>query len=72
MINSNDYDDILKTAKELEDAANTISEVVKSNDIDDLGDFISTVLGYSKYLTTSVELHKDADIALSNLENNKK
>ena len=72
MINSKDYDDILKISKEIEDEAKNINNIVKKNNIEELGDFISTVLGYSKYLNTTVELHRDADIALSGLTNDKK
>ena len=72
MIDNKDYDEILKISKEIEEAANTISVVAKKNDIDSLSDFVSTVLGYSKYLNTTVELYKDADVALSNLKNDKK
>ncbi|MBQ2640053.1 MAG: hypothetical protein IJF92_04790 [Bacilli bacterium] len=72
MIDKKDYNDILKVSKEIEEAANTINKIAKQNNIEDLGDFISTVLGYSKYLNTTVELYKDADFALSTLENNKK
>lgn len=72
MINKKDYDDILKISKEIEEAANTINAIAQNNKIDSLNDFISTVLGYSKYLNTAVELYKDADLALSDLEANKK
>ena len=63
-----DYDSILTISNEISDCAKVVSEIAKRNNIDDLNDFISTIEGYSKYLATTVELHKDADIALKDLK----
>ena len=60
-------DEILKISNEISSSAEKLSEVLDRNNIKDLNDFISTVEGYSKYLNTTVELYKEADIALTDL-----
>jgi len=72
MIENITYDEMLKISEELQQAASSLNSILESNNIDDLQDFISTVEGYSKYLNTTVELYKAADIALTDLINSKK
>ena len=72
MIENITYDEILKISNEIAISAEKLSQVLKKNNINDLNDFISTVEGYSKYLNTTVELYKEADIALTDLINQKK
>ena len=67
MIENITYDEILKISNEISSSAEKLSEVLDRNNIKDLNDFISTVEGYSKYLNTTVELYKEADIALTDL-----
>ena len=71
MIENITYDEILKISNEIAISAEKLSQVLKKNNINDLNDFISTVEGYSKYLNTTVELYKEADIALTDLINQK-
>ena len=72
MIENITYDEILKISNEISSSAEKLSKVLDNNNITDLNDFISTVEGYSKYLNTTVELYKDADIALKDLPAQKK
>lgn len=72
MIENITYDEMLKISQELQEAASSLNTVLEKNNIDDLQDFISTVEGYSKYLNTTVELYKSADLALTDLINSKK
>ncbi|MBE6157549.1 MAG: hypothetical protein E7160_02025 [Firmicutes bacterium] len=72
MIENITYDEILKIANEISSSAEKLSEVLQKNNITELNDFISTVEGYSKYLNTTVELYKEADIALTDLTKEKK
>ena len=67
MIENITYDEILKISNEISKSAEKLSKVLDRNNIKDLNDFISTVEGYSKYLNTTVELYKEADIALTDL-----
>ena len=71
MIENITYDEILKISNEISSSAKKLSEVLDKNGITDLNDFISTVEGYSKYLNTTVELYKEADIALTDLKSQK-
>lgn len=71
MIGSMTYAQVEEIAKELENATNTIEAIIKNQNIQELEDFLSTVEGYSKYLRTTIELNKDADIALEDLKTRK-
>lgn len=72
MINSLTYEEMLNISRELKLNADIIADLIKDKDAQELQDFISTVEGYSKYLETTIELHKDADKALQELANTKK
>ena len=72
MIEDKDYKEIEQISNDIDACAQEIKEVLESNGIDDLNDFISTVEGYAKYLNTNIELSKDADIALKDLVPDKK
>jgi hypothetical protein len=63
MIGDLKYEEILSTSKELEECSKELIKLIEVNDAFELKDLASTVEGYSKYLTTLVELNKDADIA---------
>lgn len=71
MIGTMTYEQVETIIKELENATTTISSTIKDKNIEELEDFVSTVEGYSKYLKTTLELNKDADKALEELENKK-
>lgn len=72
MIEGITYEEMLNISKELSTSAETISEVIKDKDFPEISDFVSTVEGYSKYLTTTVELYQDVDKALNYLASKKK
>jgi hypothetical protein len=63
MIGDLKYEEILSTSKELEECSKELIKLIEANNAFELKDLASTVEGYSKYLTTLVELNKDADIA---------
>ena len=67
MIENISYSDMLDISKQLEESIKIVEEITTNKDIDELADFISTVQGYSKYLTTTVELYQDADEVISYL-----
>ena len=71
MIGNLTYNQIEDIALELENATKVVDAIIKNQNIEELEDFISTVVGYSKYLKTTVELNKDADKALEELKRKK-
>lgn len=71
MIGNVTYEQISSIAEELTKAATTAEEYIKSQNIEELEDFLSTVESYAKFLKTTVELNKDADKALEYLKNTK-
>ena len=72
MIDKLTYDQVLTFSKELKNQAEIINNLFKNKDNQALADFIATVEGYSKFLENSVEINKDADIALLDLKKIKK
>lgn len=72
MINNMNYNQVLEVSRVLKENADIIEQLIKDKDLQELQDFISTVEGYSKFLETTVELHKDADLALADLAKQKK
>lgn len=72
MIDKLTYDDILKVIESLKKNTEIIKKLAASRKIGDLNDFIATVEGYSKFLETTIEMNKDADMALADLQNNLK
>lgn len=69
MIGSLTYEQVDAIATELKNSVETIKTITKSLNIEELQDFLSTVEGYSKYLKTTIEMNKDADKALQDLNN---
>ena len=63
MIGDLKYEEILSTSKELEECSKELIKLIEVNNAFELKDLASTVEGYSKYLTTLVELntHKYVD-----------
>lgn len=72
MIDKLSYDDVLKIVESLKSNTEVIRKLVDKRKISDLDDFLATVEGYSKFLETSLEMNKDADVALMDLQNNLK
>lgn len=72
MINNLSYEQILTISAELKKNCEIIKQLISLKKIQDLEEFITSVEIYYKYLENSVELSKDADIALQDLINNKK
>lgn len=72
MIDKLSYDDVLKIVESLKSNTEVIRKLVDKRKIGDLNDFLATVEGYSKFLETSLEMNKDADVALMDLKNNLK
>ena len=70
MIGNLTYEQVDAIATELGSSVETIRTITKSLNIEELQDFLSTVEGYSKYLKTTIEMNKDADKALQDLNNN--
>lgn len=70
MIDKLSYDDVLKIVESLKSNTEVIRKLVEKRKIGDLNDFLATVEGYSKFLETSLEMNKDADLALMDLQNN--
>ena len=71
MIGNLTYEQVDAIATELGSSVETIRTITKSINIEELQDFLSTVEGYSKYLKTTIEMNKDADKALQDLNNKK-
>lgn len=71
MIEKISYEELINISNQLESSAKAIEEITNKENINELSDFISTVEGYSKYLTTTVELYQEADDAISSLTQKK-
>ncbi len=72
MIDKLSYDDLLNISKGLKEQIEIVDRIAKAHEFDNLADFVATVEGYSKFLQNTVEINKDADIALSDLKNSVK
>ena len=68
MIDKLSYDQVLAISKELKKQSDIVETLAKERDIQELIDFCATVEGYSKYLENTIEINKDADIALKDLK----
>lgn len=68
MIGKMTYQEIVEISQQLEQAIKELEEVGNKYGVEALTDFISTVEGYAKYLTTTVELNQDADEVLKELK----
>jgi len=71
MIGNVTYEQISSIAEELTQSATIAQQYIRSQNIEELEDFLSTVESYAKFLKTTVELNKDADKALEYLKNTK-
>jgi len=71
MIDKLSYDQVLSFATELESNAKIIDGIVKSHNLERLNNFASTVNSYAKFLQSTVQMYKDADLALQDLVKNK-
>ena len=69
MIDKLSYDEIMNISKGLKEQVEIVDRIAKAHEFDDLTDFIATVEGYSKFLENTIEINKDADLALSGLKN---
>ena len=71
MIENISYDDMLSYSKELKASVDVINELISDKDFKELQDFVNSVTTYSRYLESTVKLHKSADEAISFLKNQK-
>lgn len=65
MIDKMTYEEVLSISQNLREQARIIDKLAKSRNIQELNDFVATVEGYSKFLENSIEINKDADLALA-------
>ena len=72
MVGKLTYDQVLEIAKDLRAQVEIIERLLENRDLPELKDFAATVEGYSKFLENTVEINKDADIALAELKRMKK
>ena len=72
MVGKLTYDQVLEIAKDLRTQVEIIERLLENRDLPELKDFTATVEGYSKFLENTVEINKDADIALAELKRMKK
>ena len=68
MIGKLTYDQILEISKDLKVQAKIVGKLAEERDITQIEDFSKTVEGYSKFLENTVEINKDADLALKDLK----
>jgi hypothetical protein len=68
MIDKLKYEEIQAISSELKKQAAIVSKLVEGRNIQELVDFAATVEGYSKFLENTIEIHKDADLALKDLK----
>ena len=71
MIDKLTYDQVLGFANELKANADIVDSVVKTHNLERLNNFAATVNTYAKFLEGTVEMYKDADLALQDLLKNK-
>ena len=67
MIDKLSYEEVSKISAELRAQIKVVADLTAAREINRLSDFIATVEGYSKFLTNSVEINRDADEALADL-----
>ena len=68
MIDKLSYDEVLTISKNLKQQANIIERLMQGREIPELDDFVATIEGYSKFLENTVDINKDADMALQELK----
>ena len=68
MIGKLTYEQILEISKDLRVQAQTVEKLAKERNITQIEDFSITVEGYSKFLENTVEINRDADLALKYLK----
>ena len=68
MIDKLTYEQIEQIINELHTNANIVEELSRKRNIQALIDFAATVEGYSKFLSSTLEINKDADKALEDLK----
>ena len=68
MIDKLSYDEVLAISKDLRQQANIIDKLIQGREISELEDFVATIEGYSKFLENTVDINKDADMALQELK----
>ncbi len=68
MIGKLTYDQILEISKDLRTQAEIVGKLAKERNIQQIEDFSATVEGYSKFLENTVQINKDADLALKDLK----
>ncbi len=67
MIDKLKYEQIQAISQDLKNQASIVTALAEKKNSQELLDFAATVEGYSKFLENTVEINKDADIALSEL-----
>ena len=67
MIDKLSYDQVLAFANELKNSADIISNISKAYNLESLNDFVAAVNSYINFLNSTVEMNKDADLALKDL-----
>lgn len=68
MIDKLRYEDVLAISQALKKEADTINELASKRNLKEIVDFASTVEGYSKFLENTVNINKDADLAIASLK----
>lgn len=68
MIGKLTYAQILEISKDLKAQAQIVGKLAEERDITQIEDFSKAVEGYSKFLENTVEINKDADLALKDLK----
>ena len=68
MIDKLRYEDVLAISQALKKEADTINELASKRNFKEIVDFASTVEGYSKFLENTVNINKDADLAIASLK----
>ena len=72
MIDKLSYDEVQNVSNELKRLAKIIDKLIEGKGATQLEDFVATVEGYSKFLENTIEINKDADIAIQDLKNSLK
>ena len=68
MIDKLSYEEIIKISQDIKAQADIVSSLANKQNIQELIDFAATVEGYSKFLENTIEINKDADKALQELQ----
>lgn len=67
MIDKLKYEQIMAISNDLKIQAKIVSDLAHNKNSQELIDFAATVEGYSKFLENTIEINKDADLALAEL-----